>query len=111
MLQLQGGRKWYAKGLNFSGIFVTNETMCSFTHEILLVLTVTVWHLNAIVAADGSSYLRFKCPFLYLSRTLFSFSSNKSLCNGTVFSCSANNGDMYDVSGSDCLYSYIKRGS
>jgi len=80
------------KGLNFSGIFVTDETMCSFTHEILLVLTFTVWHLNAIVVADGWSYLHFKFPFLHLSRIVFSFSSDKSLCNGTVFSCSANNG-------------------
>jgi hypothetical protein len=52
-LQLLGGKKLYAKGLNFSGIFVPDEAMCRFTHEILLALTFSVWHLNAIVAADG----------------------------------------------------------
>jgi hypothetical protein len=63
--------------LNLSGIFGTDEATYKFTHGILLVLTFTLQLLNASLAADGWSYFSFKCPFLHLSRTVFSVSSNK----------------------------------
>jgi len=41
------------EGVKLQWNFVTDEAMFNFTHEILLALTFTVWHLNAFVAADG----------------------------------------------------------
>jgi hypothetical protein len=71
--------------LNLGGVFVTDEATYRFTHGTLLALTFTVWPLNASLAADGWSYFSFKCLFLHLSWTAFSFSSNRLNVMGQCF--------------------------